>query len=305
MTRVLLIDENADHARQLGSELAQRQLTVVREADVVDAVRNLRKSAIVYDFVILIMADRSRPWLRALHGLQQAGQQKGFFELPLFLCVSRLHLACEFQVQIERMGARYVFEESLTTVLEKVHLLIAEIKYLQAVGPHFRVLHRFRTPATDCMPGEEIAAVFLMHRGREYHVRLSLALRILFDFLARHSRVPQSARQIELGIRTDDFYKRHAANATGPTVLTRHIPRSYVKVYIGRLHRAFSLAFQDAGLHVNSDKVLISRKTVGNEIGYQLKASCEWIHIDITSGKCQPLWGAHGRRPKPVPNSAA
>jgi len=53
-------------------------------------------------------------------------------------------------------------------------------------------------PGSDCLPGEEIVAVSLMYRGREYHLQLSLALRMLFDFLARHSRLPQSARQIEL-----------------------------------------------------------------------------------------------------------
>jgi hypothetical protein len=144
-------------------------------------------------------------------------------------------------------------------------------------------------PGTSCAPEEEILAILLVYRGREYHLRLSLALRILFDYLARHSRLPQSARQIELGIRADDFYKRYAANATGRTVLTRRIPRSAVKVYIKRLHLAFSLAFQNAGMRIDPADVLISRKTVGNEVGYQLKASCDWTHIDLTSSNCQPL----------------
>jgi hypothetical protein len=65
-------------------------------------------------------------------------------------------------------------KDSLTPVLEKVHLLIAEMKYLQSAGPHFRVVHRFRMPGTDCAPGEEIVAVFLIYRGREYRLRLSL-----------------------------------------------------------------------------------------------------------------------------------
>jgi hypothetical protein len=180
--------------------------------------------------------------------------------------------------------------DNLTPVLDKVDLLIAEMKHLRSAGPHFRVVHRFRMPGSDCLPGEEIVAVSLMHRGREYHLRLSLALRILFDYLARHSRLPQSARQIELGIRADDFYKRHAANATGRTVLTRGIPRSFVRVYVKRLHRAFSLAFRDAGLRIDPGSVLISQKTVGNEVGYQLNASCDWIHIDLASRNCQPLW---------------
>jgi hypothetical protein len=181
------------------------------------------------------------------------------------------------------------FKDNLTPVLERVDLLIAEMKHLRLAGPHFLVTHRFRIPGTHCLPGEEIAAVSLIYRGREYPLRLSLALRILFDFLAHHSRLPQSARQIELGIRADDFYKQHATNATGRTVLTRRIPRSAVRVYVRRLHRAFSLAFQDAGVRIDPGKVLISQKTVGNEVGYQMKASCDWTHVDLTSRNCLPL----------------
>jgi hypothetical protein len=188
-------------------------------------------------------------------------------------------------------------KNSLTPVLEKVDLLIAEMKYLRSAGPHFRIVHRFRMPGTNCLPGEEIVAAFLVHRGREYHLRLSLALRMLFDYLARHSRLPQSARQIELGIRADDFYKRHAANATGRTVLARGIPRSFVRVYVKRLHQTFSLAFQEAGTRIDPGRVLISQKTVGNEVGYQLKASCDWVHLDLTTRESQPLLGGNaGRR---------
>src|SRR5208283_4658839 len=104
---------------------------------------------------------------------------------------------------------------------------------------------------SDCLPGEEIVAVSLMYRGREYHLQLSLALRMLFDFLARHSRLPQSARQTELCIRADDFYQRHAAYTTRRTVLTRGLSRSFVRVYIKRLHRAISFAFQEAGLRID------------------------------------------------------
>jgi hypothetical protein len=118
----------------------------------------------------------------------------------------------------------------------------------------------------------------------------------LFDYLAHHSRLPQSARQIELGIRADEFYKRHAVNATGRTVLARRIPRSAVKVYVKRLHQALSLAFKEAGMRIDPGTVLISRRTVGNEAGYQLKATCDWVHIDLTSRSSQPLWGANGGR---------
>lgn len=171
---------------------------------------------------------------------------------------------------------------SLVPVLEKVHLILAEIKELHSAGVQCRVVHRFRLQGSDCLAGEEIAAVFLIHRGHEYRLRLSLALRIVFDFLARHSRLPQSARQIELGIRADDFYKRHAANATG-RAMTRRITRSAIREYVRRLRRAFRLAFREAGLRIDPDRVVIAEKTVGNEVGYRLRARCEWVHVDKRS----------------------
>jgi hypothetical protein len=35
--------------------------------------------------------------------------------------------------------------------------------------------------------------------------------------------------------------------------------------------------------------------TVGNEVGYRLKATCSWTHIDLTSHDRQPLLGRNGR----------
>jgi hypothetical protein len=144
---------------------------------------------------------------------------------------------------------------------------------------------------TGCLPGEEVFAVFLVYRGAEYQLKLPLALRLLFDYLARHSHVAQSARQIEFGIRADDFYKHHAKNANGRAALTRRIPRSAVREYIKRLHYSFVLAFQEAGVSIDPRKVLIVQETVGNESGYQLKATCSWAHINLNSRESRPLSG--------------
>jgi hypothetical protein len=170
--------------------------------------------------------------------------------------------------------------EYRSILLHYIDLLFAEIAELRSSGPHFRIYHRFRIPGTDCAPGEEILAVCLVHHGREYHLRLSLALRILFDYMARHSRFPQSASQIEAGVRADRFSARHASAVMERGKPTRSIPRSCVKVYIERLRSALEIAFREAGLLMDPHAVLLSQETVMNEVGYRLKASFEWLHID-------------------------
>jgi hypothetical protein len=176
-----------------------------------------------------------------------------------------------------------------------VDLLIAEISHLRSAGPHFRIVHRFRMPGSDCLPGEEIVAVLLVYRGHEYQLRLSMAQRLLFDFLARHSRIGQSARQIELGIHADGFCQHHAKNANGRTVHIRRIPRSGIRVHIQRIRRALSFAFKEAGMGIDPCKVLIAEDTAGNETLYRLKSICSWTHIDLTAHDYRQLLDRSGR----------
>lgn len=171
--------------------------------------------------------------------------------------------------------------DELEKIIEEVDLLVAELRELNENGPHFRILHRFRAPGTDCAPGEEVAGVYLVHRGREYFLKLPLALRLLFDYLARHTHLPQSATQIEAGIRAERFYAEHAAAVMGAEKFTRSIPRSYIRVYMERLRLALAEVFRKAGLRIDVHAVLMSQETVMNEVGYQLKASFEWPHIDL------------------------
>jgi hypothetical protein len=181
-------------------------------------------------------------------------------------------------------------KNSWTPVLRTMDLLIAEISHLRSAGPHFRIVYRFRMPGSSGrLAGQEVFAVFLVYRGREYQLRLSLAQRLLFDYLANHRRLAQSARQIELGIRADDFYKFHAKNANGRTALTRRIPRSSIKEHVRRLHKALGMVFREAGLGIDPRSVLIVQDTVGNEVGYKLKATWSPIYIDLTAPNFQPL----------------
>ena|ERR1019366_5861416 len=111
MTTALLVDQVGNHAEQLGVVLAKRGLTVVRTADIEEAINKLRSSAHVWEIVILVIGDLSRPWLSILRNLQEAAQQRAFLEMPVFLCVSQRELGINFQLRIERMGARYASEE--------------------------------------------------------------------------------------------------------------------------------------------------------------------------------------------------
>jgi hypothetical protein len=171
--------------------------------------------------------------------------------------------------------------DSLEPVVDGVDLLLAELRVLKSQGPHLRIVHRFREPGTLCAPGEEIAVVYLVHRAQFFPLRLSLALRTLIDYLAKHSHFPQSASQIEAGIRADPFYMKHGTNAMLHNGLKRTISRSAIKEYVKRLRLAIGLAFKEAGLNLDPLQVVVSEPTVMNEVTYRLKATVQWTHTDM------------------------
>jgi hypothetical protein len=175
--------------------------------------------------------------------------------------------------------------DDLSPIVEKIDLVLLELSVLRESGPHFHILHRFREYGTLCHPGEEITAIFLRHRGKVACLRLPLALRLLFEFLARHRHIPQSAVQIVGGMRNDLFFRRHGANAKTDVKQTRFMSRSAIKEYVKRIRRCLQLAFREVGLTVRPDEVLLSVRTVGNEVLYRLKATADWQHIaDISGG---------------------
>jgi len=170
----------------------------------------------------------------------------------------------------------------LERIIEEVDLLVAELRELNEEGPHFRIVHRFHTPGTHCAPGEEVAGIYLVHRSQEYHLLLSLALRLLFDYLARNCHLPQSATQIEAGFRSERFYEEHGAAVVMLSgSLRRSIPRTYIRVYMERLEAALNVILKRANLALNPNAVLVSEQTVMNEVGYRLQATFEWIRIPV------------------------
>lgn len=189
---------------------------------------------------------------------------------------------------------------SVTGVLNALEVMLAEMRYIRASGPHFQIVHRFRLPGIECGPGEEVFAVFWVFRGRKYQLRLSTTLLLLFNYLAHHLHTAQNAKQIELGIRADDFYRQHAKNARSEIVLVRQISRSAVRELIKRLHLALAIVFREANLSLDPNQVVVVKHTVGNEVQYQLKATYCTIHIDLKSREHHPLRGYQRRLPDVV-----
>ena len=73
--------------------------------------------------------------------------------------------------------------DKLAPVNEAIDLLLAEIREIKSFGLAFRIVHRFHAPFAGCLPGEEVLAVLLVHRGREYQLALSPALLLVADYL--------------------------------------------------------------------------------------------------------------------------
>jgi hypothetical protein len=171
-------------------------------------------------------------------------------------------------------------DKKLIPVLEGVDLLLCEQRHLRTAVLHFLLLHEYRLPGTDCAAGEIVAAVYLVHRGHEFYVPLSLTLRLFFDFLAKRARIPQTASEIVARFRADRFYSHHGSNVEGGKRLTRRIAQSAVRVYVDRTRRALAQSFRNANLRLDPSKVLVSEETVMNEVGYRLRGSFEWFHTD-------------------------
>jgi ActR/RegA family two-component response regulator len=106
----LLIDGDPAHAGHIERILNGRGLDTSYAASIREAVRRLKCRAASIDLVVLAIGDRSQPWLEVLHQLQQAAWQAGIGDFPFFLCISRLNYGTEFQLRVERMGARLVIE---------------------------------------------------------------------------------------------------------------------------------------------------------------------------------------------------
>ena len=110
MAQALLVDNDRIHAELLLQAMRARGVATAWTASIRDAVQRLTRGSASIDLVALVVSDRLRPWCEILRDLQEAAWQQGVGEVPSFLVIMRVNFGVEFQLQVERMGARIVIE---------------------------------------------------------------------------------------------------------------------------------------------------------------------------------------------------
>jgi len=163
--------------------------------------------------------------------------------------------------------------EAVDRIIDELEFIEAERRQLKAKGPHFMIVQRDGEQCNACASHRDFAAVYLLHQGRFFQVSLGTVLMRLFDYLARHNRVAQTAKQIENGTRID-----LSLRVPRDAVSTSVIPRRYVRVYVRRIRQALGVALRQAGLEIESDAVLASDGTALNEVGYRFHGTFEWLN---------------------------
>jgi DNA-binding NarL/FixJ family response regulator len=109
MHTLILIDSDKVHAEGLAERLRARGLNVMRQAEPKSALSMLRRASTPCDLVLINVSNSSQPWLRTLRELQESGHSSSRSH-PLVLCLSTGKKDPQFQLALERMGARFVYE---------------------------------------------------------------------------------------------------------------------------------------------------------------------------------------------------
>ena len=109
MYTALIIDEDHGHAQRIAGAVRSRHLAVGVASSPEDALRLFRSQMRGPHLVILNVSDPSQPWLSILRELRTAIEISRQ-ELCLFLCVSTRRTDALFELQIEKLGGRFVYE---------------------------------------------------------------------------------------------------------------------------------------------------------------------------------------------------
>lgn len=109
-THVAILDSDSEHAEILADRLRGRQLTLTTHRKLEDALQALRREHPAWDILVVNVTDASQPWLAILRRLQEACSSYSSSQTPLFLCTSKIKRHPQFQLSLERLGVRFVYE---------------------------------------------------------------------------------------------------------------------------------------------------------------------------------------------------
>jgi hypothetical protein len=234
----------------------------------------IRSLVSTVDLVVVDVSESSHAFLNSLRSLVSIIGVSTY--CPTVVCFSTRHRSAEFILAIQKCGARYVRVSDPATLLEAIELLLAQMQELKRNGPLFQIIHRFSRGL--CAPGEEIAAIMLMHDGSSYQLPLGLTQRFVFDFLAQHRRIALDSSQIASGLSGDQFYRMHAANSGQRQY--KQIRRPTVKVLTQRIRKAVSRALAEVQLPFDAVDILRSCPAEGSRVVlYRLQAQIRWHHV--------------------------
>lgn len=137
------------------------------------------------------------------------------------------------------------------------------------------IVHRYGNPGTSsCVPGEEIAHAWILWCGRRLLLPLSGPHLILFDYVAKHSHIPQNARRIEEGLDANRqfYYAHHGLNSPGARLVRPRTTRTAVLKQFQRIRERLDEFFQKEQIDLDAWEILRSEATSSNEVRYWIDA---------------------------------
>jgi PleD family two-component response regulator len=110
MPRVLIVDEDEAHGRELAGRLQVRQLQVVSCTGWDEAMRILKSSSESFELVVLNLSLSPREGLECVLAINDLFLKLGRFPGPMILCASDHFFNPSFELELEASGARVVYE---------------------------------------------------------------------------------------------------------------------------------------------------------------------------------------------------
>jgi hypothetical protein len=163
-------------------------------------------------------------------------------------------------------------------LFEAIEVVIAEMTDMERSGPQFLIVHRFSRGI--CAPGEEISAVFWRRNSGLLQLKIGMAERLVFDFLAQR-RIAVDSLQMVSGLAGDWFFREHASNSEQRQI--KKIRRATIKVLVQRIRAAMALSFREANVGFDPYNVLRSCPAQdSNRVLYRLCAEIRWQHLNNT-----------------------